>query len=117
MMKTGFYWSTTNTTDNRMLYLTVMRDLKDYCRRGYCDIQICLSRFLVMPQSLLIRLLKTTPAAFKKDHIIVDWADYGSVKAFLDCFFMIITHVTHAQIVRDDYEKAFKEFTQHLKTS
>ena len=100
-----FKWNTTSTTDSRMLYLTVMRDMRSYCARGYCDIAICLSRFLVMPNSLMKRMLKSLPSIYRKDHFIVDW---------FDNFFIILTHLTHVEIIREDYQKAFDEFTQNI---
>lgn len=109
-----FKWNTTSTTDSRMLYLSVMRDMRSYCARGYCDIAICLSRFLVMPNSLMKRMLKSLPSIYRKDHFIVDWSDLGSVRSFFDNFFIILTHLTHVEIIREDYQKAFDEFTQNI---
>lgn len=109
-----FEWNTTSTTDSRMLYLTVMRDLKKYCARGYCDTLICLTRFLIIPSSLVKRTYKAMPPFLKKDHLIVDWTDYGSVKSFIFSFFSIIAIVTHTEILKADYEKALDEFTQGL---
>jgi len=107
-----------------MLYLTVMRDLKMYCARGYCDTLICargycdtlicLTRFLIIPSSLVKRTYKAMPPFLKKDHLIVDWTDYGSVKSFIFSFFSIIAIVTHTEILKADYEKALDEFTQGL---
>ena len=35
-------WNTTQSNDIRYLYLTIMRDLRQYCERGYCETEICL---------------------------------------------------------------------------
>lgn len=114
MMANVFKWSTTNTTDHRMLYLTVMRDLKNYCSRGYCDITICLNRFLLLPNSFIARSLRTLPYHYRKDHFIVDWTDLGSVRAFFGSVFIIISHIVHVEIRSREYQAAFEEFTQNL---
>ena len=115
-MKRGiFEWNTTSTTDSRMLYLTVMRDLKKYCARGYCDTLICLTRFLIIPSSLLKRTYRAIPPRLRRDHYLVFWSDYGMVASFMSSFFSIIAMVTHTEILKDDYEKALEEFTQGLK--
>lgn len=37
-------WKTTQATDEKYVYLTVMRDIKQYCASGYCEV-VLMRRF------------------------------------------------------------------------
>ena len=52
MMKMRMNWKTTQATDEKYVYLTVMRDIKQFCASGYCEVEVCFYHFLILPRGL-----------------------------------------------------------------
>ena len=108
-------WNTTQSNDDRYLYLTIMRDLKQYCARGYCEVEITLYRFVALPQSYIKRILPTLTSAEIIGHVIVDWACYESVHRFLRMMTAIVVEMNHVAFDQKAFNDAIEEFTQYLK--
>ena len=114
MMIMRMNWKTTSSTDERYVYLTVMRDLKQYCAKGYCEIEICFYHFVILPRSFVKRRMKElAPARFKK-HLTVDWADRDSVLAFYRLFITLLCQLNSLEFNPDAFDEAFSEFSQYL---
>lgn len=114
MMMNKLNWNTTNCDDDRVLYLTVMRDLKKYCARGYCEIEITLYHFVALPQSYIKRTLPTLASAKIVRHFIIDWSDYTSVHRFLRMMIAIICDLNDANFNSLAFNAAIDEFAQYL---
>lgn len=114
MMKNKLNWISTTSSDDKYLYLTIMRDLKDYCARGYCEVDIALYHFIELPQSLIKRILPTLASAKLVKHFIIDWADYDSVHRFYRMMIAIIVELNHVNFNTNAFNDAINEFTQYL---
>ena len=104
-------WNTTESHDVRYLYLTIMRDLRKYCERGYCETEICLYHFVSLPNSLIKRLLNKLPQHRRIAHIIIDWSDYASVHRFMRVMVAIVSQINSCPFD----SKAFNIRTIHHK--
>lgn len=105
---------TTKSNDDRYLYLTIMRDLREYCAKGYCDVEICLFHFLELPASLVKRMLSDSPTSKQVGHMIIDWCNSNSVHTFMYKFIKIVTELNHVPMNIVAYDLAFDEFTQYI---
>lgn len=107
----SLHWNMTTSTDDRVVYLCAMRNLKVYCKKGFCDFYLAAYRFSDYPKSLALRMLKPfrsiPPMTF-------DWNDREGVYDFLFKFFVFLTKVYHTKLNRNDFESAFEEFSQYL---
>lgn len=94
-----------------MVYLCAMRNLKEYCKKGYCDFMLAACRFSDYPQSLALRMLRPyrnmAPFCF-------DWNNREEVYDFLLRFIRQITIVYHTRFNAHAFESAFEEFSQYL---
>lgn len=99
----------------KYLYLQIMRDLKDYCGKGYCEIEVTLYRFVTMPNSLTKRLLQSVPLYKRIKHFIVDWANFDSVYHFYVNFIKILCGLNHKPFDEKAFNEALDEQTQYLK--
>lgn len=115
MEKNRLNWITTSAKDDKYLYLTIMRDLRAYCGRGYCDVLITLTRFCELPSGLLKREYNSLQPLEKKNHIIIDWSNLESVITAIGLFFKAIHGVNHQNINLEAYHEALKEFTMYLQ--
>lgn len=115
MKQNRLNWKTTTALGDKYLYLAIMRDMKNYCARGYCDVLIALIMFSNLPSSLVIRSYNALPASMRKDHIIIDWCTISSVKAAFEHFLKVLHEINHTYFSAKAYEEAISEFTQHLK--
>ena len=107
-------WKTTGSTDERYVYLTVMRDLKQYCAKGYCEIEICFYHFVTLPQCFVKRRMRElAPARFRR-HLTVDWLDIDSVLAFYRLFITLLCQLNSLELDSDAFDEAFSEFSQYL---
>lgn len=115
-MKTNLLnWKTTNTQDTRMLYLTIMRDVKEYCAKGYCEVSVCFGHFMTLPYSLISRKMNLLGLSDFERHIIVDWSDLNSVHVFYRRFISMCCSVNFEQFDAKAFRSAFDEFTQLLQ--
>lgn len=108
-------WNTTGVENLKYLYLTIMRDLKAYCAKGYCEVSIVFYRFCSLPNSLIKRELAVLPPALRKERLIVNWEEYESVRYFLTTMVKIASEVNHVKINPEEFAEAFNEFTQYLQ--
>lgn len=107
-------WKTTGSTDERYVYLTVMRDLKQYCAKGYCEIEICFYHFVTLPRSYVKRRMKElAPTRFKK-HLTVDWQSKDSVLRFCRLFITLLCQLNSLAFDSNAFDEAFSEFSQYL---
>ena len=72
----SIHWNMTASTDDRVVYLSVMRNLKTYCRKGFCDFFLAAYRFSDYPASLAKRMIKPYRHV---PPFIFDWNDEESV--------------------------------------
>ncbi|MCR4914355.1 MAG: hypothetical protein K6A96_01175 [Prevotella sp.] len=107
-------WNTTESHDVRYLYLTIMRDLRKYCERGYCETEICLYHFVALPNSLIKRLLNKLPQHRRIAHIIIDWSDYASVHRFMRVMVAIVSQINSSPFDSKAFNEAFEEFAQYI---
>jgi hypothetical protein len=107
-------WNTTESHDVRYLYLTIMRDLRKYCERGYCETEICLYHFVALPNSLIKRLLNKLPQHRRIAHIIIDWNDYASVHRFMRVMVAIVSQINSCPFDSKAFNEAFEEFAQYI---
>ena len=107
-------WNTTESRDLRLLYLTMMRDLRQYCDRGYCETEICLYHFVALPNSLIKRLLGNLPQNIKTAHVMIDWNDYTSVHRFMRMMVAIVSQINHYPLDSKAFNAAFEEFVQYI---
>ena len=107
-------WNTTESHDTRYLYLTMMRDLRKYCERGYCETEICLYHFVALPNSLIKRLLGNLPQNVKTAHVIIDWSDYTSVHRFMRLMVAIVSQINNCPFDSKAFNEAFEEFSQYI---
>lgn len=111
-MKNKLHWNTITTDDDRVLYLAIMRDLKTYSRRGYCDLEICFYRFVELPDSFIHRRL----AAMKVDpYCFVDWKDYDGVLSFIKKVIKTLCSMINETLWQRQFTEAFDEFAQYLR--
>ena len=114
MMMMRMNWKTTGSTDERYVYLTVMRDLKQYCAKGYCEIEICFYHFVTLPQSYVKRrMAEIAPTRFKK-HFTIDWQDRDSVLRFYRLFITLLCQLNSLVLNLNAFDEAFSEFSQYL---
>lgn len=113
-MKNQLNWRTTNSQVNRYLYLTVMRDMKTYCSKGYCELEIAIMNFVELPNSLIKRELSLI--AFMKMHkyMIIDWANRNSIDRFLKAFIKVVSILNHVHFDEKAYNQALELFTQNF---
>lgn len=107
-------WGTTSTNDYRMLYLTIMRDIRAYCQRGYCELTVCFCHFMALPQSLIVRQLAAMKLSLSERHLIVDWSNEASVHVFLRRFVSLLSDYNQEQFHAKEFNEAYEEFTQYL---
>ena len=107
-------WNTTKSNEPRYLYLTIMRDLRQYCERGYCETEICLYHFVALPNSLIKRLMGNLPYKLKIAHLIIDWSDYTSVHRFMRLMIAMVSHINNCPLDSKAFNEAFEEFSQYI---
>ena len=108
-------WITTKTTDEKYVYLTVMRDLKQYCAKGYCEVEICFYHFLTLPRSYIKRrMAEIAPMRFKK-HLMIDWRNKDAVHEFCLQFITLLCQLNSCKLDTRAFDEAFSEFIQYVK--
>ena len=108
-------WKTTKATDEKYVYLTVMRDLKQYCAKGYCEIEICFYHFVALPKSFIKRqMAEIAPMRFKR-HLIIDWRNKDSVHAFYQQFITMLCQLNSLDLEENAFDEAFSIFIQYIK--
>lgn len=112
-MKNQLNWITTETTDEKYLYLTIMRDMKHYCAKGYCEIEITLYRFCELPNALIKRMLLTINFNTKKP-IIIDWNTTSSINRLMRIFISILCEINHVHFNSKAFYEAMEVFTQNI---
>ena len=115
MKKNKLNWRTTQTTDDKMLYLTIMRDVKAYCAKGFCELSIALINFCELPQSLIIRDIRLMNLSAFDQHLIVYWSNYNSVHIFFRRFISILCKVNNEPLLSRAFNEAIFEFTQDIR--
>lgn len=113
-MKNPLNWRTTNSQVNRYLYLTIMRDMKAYCLKGYCELEIAIMNFVELPNSLIKRELSEIAFMRMHKYIIIDWANRNSIDRFLKAFIKIVSMLNHVRFDEKAYNQALDQFTQNL---
>ena len=110
-MPNSLHWNMTSSTDDRMVYLSAMRHLREYCKKGYCDFMFAAYRFSDFPQTLAMRVLK--PYRHVKPFVF-DWGDKESVRIFLIKFFTLLTQAYHTRFNEYAFNEAFEEFASQM---
>ena len=105
-------WNMTASTDDRVVYLSVMRNLKTYCRKGFCDFFLAAYRFSDYPASLAKRMIKPYRHV---PPFIFDWNDEESVHNFLVQFIKLLTLVYHTRFNETAFKQAYEEFAQSFR--
>lgn len=107
----SIHWNKTTSTDDRVVYLCAMRNLKDYCKRGFCDFVLAALRFTDYPSTMAHRVL----APYKDiKPAYVDWHDYDSAHIFLRTFIARLCEVYHTRFNNVAFNEAWNEFSQYL---
>ena len=107
-------WRTTQVNDNRVLYLRIMRDIRDYSKKGYIETIVLLCSFLILPMAYVRRMYRT---AEKKpcDYYVFDWNNKSQVRGMLTAMISYICALNHQWFDPTGFEEAFEEFTQYMK--
>lgn len=108
-------WSTSTTTDLRYAYLTVMRDLKKYCAKGYIDTELFLITHMTICGSLVTKLMKDAPEELQVIIFIIDWKNEDQVRTTLETIIKLVSFMSHNTFRADLFASAFSEFGQYLK--
>lgn len=114
MSKNRLNWNTTSATSDKYLYITILRDLRSYCAKGYCDIEVTLLRFTDLPKTLVQREYNALPDDVKVKYLIIDWADLKSVLRAITTFMKCLHGINHALMNYPAYHEAEEEFTRYL---
>ena len=107
----SIHWNMTSATDDRVVYLCVMRNLKDYCKKGYCDFLLAALKFSDLPATMAKRML--SPYKVVKP-FFVDWNDYDSAHIFLSTFIFKLTEAYQAKFNNVAFNEAWNEFSQYI---
>ena len=114
--KNKLNWTTTEVNNEQALLLRVMRDLHAYCAKGYCEVQVAIMKFCDLPNSLIVRLWRNSPAACQRPkHYLIDWADYHSIDKFFRLMLAILCEINHVKVDDANYNSAFNEFWTTIK--
>ena len=110
----SFHWNMTQSTDDRVVYLCVMRNLREYCKKGYCDFFLAAYRFSDYPPTLALRMLKPyrNMQPFK-----FSWEDHQSRYDFVLQFIMMLARVYHSRFNRNAFDLAYEEFNQRFRNN
>jgi hypothetical protein len=111
-MKNKLNWTTTGATTDKALYLCIMRDLKAYCAKGYCEVAVAVCHFVELPNTFIRRELARMGKA--EDTFTVDWESASSVYVFLHSFISIVVGLNVCFFSKSDFEAAYWEFTQYI---
>lgn len=101
-------WLNAPETDDVHLYLRVMRDLKSYCKRGYCEIDIAIINFVQLPKTLILRMLPTLVSSRVAKRFVIDWNDRESMHRFFRVMLAIICELNHQQFNNKAFNDAFE---------
>lgn len=112
-MKNKLNWITTEADDDKYLYLTIMRDMKSYCAKGYCEIDIALYTFCELPNTLIKRMLMTIKFNVSQP-IIIDWGSFSSINRLMRIFITILCEINHANFNARAFLEAIQIFTQNI---
>ncbi len=115
MNKNRLNWNTTSAQDDKYLYITIMRDIRAYCARGYCDLLITMIRFSDLPSPLVNREFLALNPKDRVNHIIIDWSNLSSVEAAIMKVMRALHGVNHTTINFAAYNEALNEFTMYLQ--
>ena len=114
IQKNPLNWKTTSSKDSRMLYLTIMRNIKEYCAKGYCEVSVTFCNFVELPHSLICRILTNMNLSPYDMHIIVNWSDYDSVHTFYRRFISMLCQLNGESFDSKAFNEAIDEFTQYI---
>ena len=107
----SIHWNMTTATDDRVVYLCVMRNLKVYCKRGFCDFLLAALKFSDLPATMAKRML--SPYKDIKP-FFVDWNDYDSAHIFLRGFISTLCEAYSVKFNSVAFNEAWNEFSQYL---
>jgi len=107
----SLHWNMTNATEDRIVYLCAMRNLKAYCKKGFCDFFLAALKFSDLPPTMARRMLAPYKD-IKPTH--VDWNDYDSAHVFLRTFIFKLTEAYHTKFNQVAFNEAWNEFSQYL---
>ena len=114
-MKMNQNWKTTHSTDDKYVYLTVMRDIKQFCASGYCEVEICFYHFVALPQRYIKRqMMLIAPLQFKR-HLFIDWRNKDAVQAFYLRFITMLCKLNSHRLNSKAFDEAFSIFIQYIK--
>ena len=108
----SIHWNMTASTADRVVYLSVMRNLKTYCKKGFCDFCLAAYRFSDYPKSFAKRMIKPYRHV---PPFIFDWNDEESVHNFLLQFIKLLTLVYHTRFNETAFRQAYEEFAQSFR--
>lgn len=114
MNRNKLNWITTESQDDRYLYLTVMRDLKDYCKKGYCEVDITLYRFCGLPNAYIKRMLHVINIR-NTNQLIIEWDKTCSVHRLMRIFITILCEVNSLHLNPKAFNEAIEEFCQYIR--
>ena len=115
MMKMRMNWKTTQATDEKYVYLTVMRDIKLFCASGYCEVEVCFYHFLILPKGFIKRNMTDIAPMYLKKHLFIDWRDKDAVRAFYLRFITMLCKLNSLQFDLKAFDEAFSVFIQYIK--
>ena len=108
-------WRTTQVDDDRVLYLRIMRDMKEYSKKGYIETVVLLCSFLLLPMTYVRRIYRTAEKKPREIYVL-QWNDKGQVRAFITDIIAYLCALNHQRFNPDAFEEAFEEFTQYIKS-
>lgn len=108
-------WRTTVSNDDRVLYLRIMRDVKDYCRKGYIDTVVLLVNFISLPQTFVRRCYAQAPQPKPADVYILNWKVPDDVHLVMKELITFICQLNHVSFDVNGYKEAYDEFIQYCK--
>lgn len=97
-----------------MLYLTIMRDIRAYCSKGFMEVSVVFFSFVELPAGLINREVYQMNLSIFERHLIVDWGTYDSVHKFFRRFIALVCQLNHEDLDCKAFNDAFEEFIQYL---
>lgn len=117
-MRNELSWKTTSTPDTRMLYLTMMRDIKAYCKRGFCEPEVLICNFVEFPRSYMKRMLRVMPEMTDYrlcELYLFSWQDKEAIRRMFIDVIRAVTFINHATFSKAAFDAAFDEFSQYIR--
>lgn len=108
-------WKTTQATDEKYVYLTVMRDIKQYCASGYCEVEVCFYHFLTLTKGFIKRNMAAIAPMYLKKHLFIDWRNKDAVRTFYLRFITMLCKLNSLQFDLKAFDEAFSVFIQYIK--